>query len=63
MRLVPASLQSYVSEAIKFFQIHEEDAALHTFLLHLDTLRADVNFIENTIFFQYHKQFWSGVIV
>lgn len=46
MCLVPAPLQSYVSKAIKFFQIHEEDAALHTFLLHLDTLRADVNFID-----------------
>lgn len=38
MRLVPASLQPYVSKTIKFFQIHEEDAALHTFLLYLDTL-------------------------
>lgn len=46
MRLVPASLQSYVSKAIKFFQIHEEDAALHMFLLDLDTLRADLNFID-----------------
>lgn len=41
MRLVPASLQSYVSKAIKFFQVHEEDAALHTFLLYLDTLKAN----------------------
>lgn len=41
MRLVPASLQPYVSKAIKFFQIHEEDAALHTFLLYLHTLRTN----------------------
>lgn len=41
MRLVPASLQPYVSKAIKFFQIHEEYAALHTFLLYLDTLRTN----------------------
>lgn len=39
MRLVPASLQPYVSKAIEFFQIHEEDAALHTFLLYLNTLK------------------------
>lgn len=39
MGLVSASLQPYVSQAIEFFQIHEKDAALHTFLLHLHTLR------------------------
>lgn len=41
MRLVPASLQPHVSKAIKFFQIHEEDAALHAFLLYLHTLRTN----------------------
>lgn len=57
MRLVPASLQSYVSEAIKFFQIHEEDAALHTFLLHLDTLRADVNVIDSHLHLEHRHKF------
>ena len=39
MRLVSASLQSHMSQTVELFQIHEVDAALHTSLLNLCTLR------------------------
>lgn len=41
MRLVSASLQTHVSKTIEFFQIHEEDAALHASIFHLGTLETD----------------------
>lgn len=39
MCLISSSLESHMSKSVEFFQVHEEDAALHAFLLHLHTLK------------------------
>lgn len=39
MCLISSSLESHMSKSVEFFQVHEVDAALHAFLLHLHTLK------------------------